>query len=129
MPGCVLRASGEQFQPETFLSESTFVPSNVFRKGERKSESRIWNTSGITVVVSDAAEDFSQQVSDALKFLKSNRAELMRLKSGHRIENMSLDFGVSRKNGFLQGYLFPSELVHMSGEFGMALEVSIYGEY
>jgi hypothetical protein len=128
MPGCVLRASGEQFQPETFLSESTLVPCNVFRKGEHKSESRLWDTSGVTVVVSEAAEGFPQQVSDAIEFLKSNRTELLRLKESHGIENMSLDFGVSRENGFVQSHLFPPDLVRMSAEFGMALEVSIYGE-
>ena len=128
MPGCVLRASGEQFQPETFLSESTLVPCNVFRKGERKSESRLWNTSGVTVVVSERSDNFPQQASDAIEFLKSNRTELLRLKESHGIENMSLDFGVSSKNGFAQSHLFPSDLIKMSGEFGMTLEVSIYGE-
>jgi hypothetical protein len=128
MPGCVLRVAGNQFQPERFLSESTLVPCNVFRKGERKSESRLWDTSGVTVVVSEWSDDFPQQVSDTIEFLKSNRAELLRLKESHGVENMSLDFGVNRKTGFLQSHLFPSELVHLSGEFGMALEVSIYGE-
>jgi len=38
---------------------------------------------------------------------------------------MSLDFGVE-KMAFLQSHLFPSDLIHLSAEFGMALEVSIY---
>ena len=128
MPGCVLRASGEQFQPETFLSESTLVPCNVFRKGERKSESRLWDTSGVTVLVSERSDNFPKQASDAIEFLKSNRTELLRLKESHGIEHMSLDFGVNSKNGFVQSHLFPSDLVKTAGEFGMALEVSIYGE-
>ena len=127
MAGCVLRATGDSFQPELFLSDSTLDPCNVFGKGERKSESRVWDTSGITVVVSEASNDFSRQVSDAIHFLKSNRVELLRLKESRGLENLSLDFGVSRMNGFLQSHLFPSELVHMAGDLGMALEVSIYG--
>ena len=127
MAGCVLRATGDHFQPEWFLSESTLAPCNVFRKGEHKSASSVWDTSGITVVVSEAQESFSQQVSDAIEFLRSNRAELLRLKGSRGLEDLSLDFGLSRKNGFLQSHLFPSDLIHMAGELGMALEVSIYG--
>jgi hypothetical protein len=126
MPGCVLRAAGDDFQPEIFLQESTLDPCNVFRKGERKSESRTWNTSGITVVISEGS-DFGQQLADAVQFLKSNRAELLRLKAATGLEAMSLDFGVKRRNGFLQSHLFPPELILLAGELSLALEVSIYG--
>ena len=127
MAGCVLRATGDDFQPDTFLHETIFAPCNIFRKGERKSESRTWDTCGITIVVSEASDDFVQQVLDAVEFLKSNRTEMLRLKESAGLEEMRLDFGVSRRNGFLQSYLFPPELVHLAGELKMALEVSIYG--
>jgi hypothetical protein len=49
MPGCVLRAEGDHFQPEAFLRASHLSPGNIFRKGEPKSRSRVWETSGITI--------------------------------------------------------------------------------
>jgi hypothetical protein len=127
MGGCVLRAWGDDFQPESFLNGSSLEPCNVFTKGARKSEGHTWETSGLTVVVSEATDDFAQQVSDALAFLNSNASELRRLQSSVGIDGLSLDFGVNLKNGFLQSQLFPPELVSSAADYSMALEVSIYG--
>ena len=128
MPGCVLRATGDNFQTETFLLGSTLVPCNVFRKGQRKAKDRVWETSGITVVVSDAQDDLAQQIRDAIEFLKSNREELSRLRGFDGIEGLELDFGIYRKNGFLQCSVFPSELVALAGDFGMGIDLSMYGD-
>jgi hypothetical protein len=124
--GCVLRASGDNFHPETFLDGSSLQPCNVFHKGSSKSASRTWDTSGITVVVSEA-DGFAQQVTDAIEFLKSNGMELQRLHGSVGLDGLSLDFGVDRKNGFVQCHLFPTELVSLAAQYSMALEVSIYG--
>jgi phosphatidate phosphatase PAH1 len=126
MTGCVLRAQGDSFTPETFLGESSFTVCNVFHKGDRKSESRRWETSGLTALVSDS-DDFAQQVTDAIDFLKSNGPELRRLQVSVGLDALSLDFGVNGKNAFLQSHLFPPELISLAAEYSMALEVSIYG--
>ena len=122
---CVLRATGDNFQPSDFLRDSIFEPCNVFRKGERKSASSAWETSGITVEVS-SADDFSAQVRDAIVFLETNRAELLRLKQFAGLEEISLGFGVGGRNGFMQSYLFPLKIIRLAGEFSLELEVSIY---
>ena len=128
MAGCVLRASGYDFQPENFLKISRFRACNVFRRGARKSESQTWDASGLTLVVSEASDDFAQQVVDAIEFLKTNREEILRLKDSKGLEGIGLDFGVYRKDGFLQSHLFPPALVCLAGELSLALEVSIYSE-
>ena len=122
---CVLRATGDNCQPSDFLRDSTFEPCNVFRKDERKSASSVWDTSGITVDVS-SEDEFSAQVRDAIVFLETNRIELLRLKQFAGLEEISLDFGVNRKDKFLQSYLFPLELIHLASEFALELELSIY---
>jgi hypothetical protein len=81
----------------------------------------------MTVVVSEASDDFAQQVVDAIEFLRLKRPELLLLDASHGLDGISLDFGVSRKKGFLQSHFFPPELIHLAGEFRIALEVSIYG--
>jgi hypothetical protein len=126
MAGCVLRPCGDNFQPEIFLGGSSWKPCNVFHKGDRKSESRTWDTPGLTVLVSDA-DDFARQVTDAIEFLKSNDSEFHRLQTSAGLDGLSLDFGVDRKNGFVQSQLFPTELVCLAGQYSLALEVSIYG--
>ena len=129
MPGCVLRATGDGFQAEKFLETSTLSPCNVFRKGERKSGDRVWDTSGITVVVSDAPGDEpGRQVREAVSFLSAHREELARLGAFDGLAEMGLDFGLNRKDGFVQSICFPAELVALAGELHIGIEVSVYGE-
>jgi hypothetical protein len=129
MPGCVLRGTGYNFQVEKFLETSTFAPCNVFQKGERKAKNRTWNSSGFSVAISDAAgDDLAGQVGDAIEFLKENQEELSRLRSFDGLEDMELDFGVYRKDGFLQSCVFPAELVALAGNWGIGIGLSIYGE-
>ena len=125
MGGCVLRAWGDDFQPESFLAGSSLEPCNVFTRGARKSEGRSWNTSGLTVPVSDS-DSFKHQVTDAIEFLTSNRLELQQLKSSVGIDGLSLDFGVSETDAFCQNHFFPPELISLAAEYRLALEVSIY---
>jgi len=126
MGDCVLRAWGDDFRPELFLAGSSLEPCNVFTKGTRKSEDRAWDTSGLTVLISDDSYDFKHQVNDAIEFLTSNRLEIQRLKSRVGIDGLSLDFGVSETKGFCQNHFFPPELISLAAEYPLALEVSIY---
>jgi len=129
MPGCVLRASGDHFEPKVFLDDSPFVPCSVFRKGERKSENRSWSSSGFTVVVSDASgDDWVQQIQDAIEFLREHNDEVARLMKFEDLESVDLDFAVNRKNGFLQSSHLPPALLTLAGTLAIGIEISIYGE-
>ena len=129
MPGCVLRASGDYFEPQRFLDDSAFLPCNVFRKGERKAQNRSWTSSGFTVVVSEASgDDLAQQIQDAIEFLRMHGEEIVRLRRFEGLDDVDLDFGVNRKNGFLQSSYLPPELVTLAGALGVGVEISIYGE-
>jgi hypothetical protein len=129
MPGCVLRATGDSFQVENFLEVSSLVPCNIFIKGERKASNRLWDTCGITIVVSDSdGSELATQIRDAIEFLRNNRDELFRLRNFDGVEVMELDFGIYRKNGFLQSNLFPAELIVFAGDLQIGIELSIFGE-
>ncbi len=129
MPGCVLRASGDYFDPQGFLNDSAFVPCNVFRKGERKAQDRSWTTSGFTVVVSEASgDDLARQTQDAIEFLRRCKEEVGRLMRFDGLEGIDLDFGVNRTNGFVQSSRLPPELLTLAGALSIGVEVSIYGE-
>jgi hypothetical protein len=129
MPGSVLIASGDYFEPQRFLGDSAFVPCNIFRKGERKAQNRSWTCSGFTVVVSEASgDDLGQQIQDAIEFLRTHKKEVVRLRRFEGLDGVDLDFGVNRKNGFLQSSYPPPELVTLAGALGVGIEISIYGE-
>ena len=129
MPGCVLRASGDRFQPEDFLQKSTLIACQVFHKGEHKSKNHVWNMSGINIVVSDGSGDqVSQQIKDSIEFLKNNKEELAQLRQCEGLEAMELDFGVNRNEVFPQCIIIPLELISLVAELEMGLELSIYPE-
>jgi hypothetical protein len=129
MPGCVLRASGDQFDAQNFLNDSAFVPCNAFRKGERKAQNRSWASSGFTVVVSEASGDnLAQQIHDAIEFLRMHKEEVGRVMRFDGLEAVDLDFGVNRTNGFVQSSRLPPELLTLAGALNIGVAVSIYGE-
>ena len=124
----VLRASGDRFDPNRFLEQSTLKPCNVFMKGERRSETSVWNSSGITVPTIDAEiENLPKQIQDSIDFLKLHRDELKHLKQFEGIDDMRIDFGVERKTVFAQSHFLPADLVTLAGEIGIGLEISVYG--
>ena len=128
MPGCVLRASGAKFLPAEFLARSSFTPCNVFHSGEPRGSASVWDTSGFTVEVSAASgEEFHKQIEDAILFLHRYRDELNLLAQMKELEDLRLDFGVSRKNGFLQCSYLPPELLRLAGNLRIGIEISIYG--
>jgi hypothetical protein len=126
MAGCVLRAWGTDFDPEIFLAASTLIACNVFRKGARKSASRIWTTSGFTIDVSKAENSFPQQVCDAIEFIKANSSNLRELQQSVGLEGLSLDFGVYKTSGFVQSHVFTPELIRLAADYSMALELTVY---
>ena len=128
MPGCVLRASGAKFLPAEFLARSSLRACNVFHSAEPRGSASVWNTSGFTVEVSAASgEEFDQQIADALAFLHRHSDELNLLANMNELEDLRLDFGVSRQNGFLQCSYLPPELLRLAGKLNIGIEISIYG--
>ena len=127
MPGCVLRASGDEFVPEEFLKGSSFKPCNVFLKGEARGRSSVWTSSGFTVEVS-ARQELGKQIEDAIEFLNRNRDELSRLGAMQGLTGVELDFGISRKSVFVQTSYLTPELLKAAGSLRIGIEISIYGE-
>jgi hypothetical protein len=128
MPGCVLRATGEDFRPNDFLNGNQFAACNVFHKGERKAEDRVWASSGFTVIVSEAPGNNSpRQVRDAVEFLRAHEEELSRLLRCPGLEDVRLDFGISRSDALVASYYLPPELLRLAGLLGIGVEISSYG--
>jgi hypothetical protein len=78
-------------------------------------------------VSSPPDEDLGKQIEDALEFLNQYRDELSRLADTRGLTDLRLDFGVSRKDVFVQSSYFPPELLKVAGSLGIGIEISIYG--
>lgn len=113
MSGCVLRVHGSGFDAKRFVAESGL---KVLRPSE----------SSFNVGVScRSADDLPGQISDALRFMDSHVAVLVRLRSANGVE-MTFDFCIAQKDVVGQFLRFPAELVRRAAEFGAGLEISVF---
>ncbi len=75
-------------------------------------------------------KDFDGQISDAITFLSNHIDELKELVSKYVIDDIRLDFPIESRlmklNLFSQCDFLPPELIKLSGEIGLGIEISQY---
>lgn len=127
---CVLRACGDDFNPEDFLRTGRICSCHVFRKGDpRARRSHQPNeVSGFHADVSTASwRDLPAQVADAERYLSNNEPDLRRLIAFPGVTSVVLDFPVNRRDvPLVQSHVFPASLVRAAGALGIELELSLY---
>ena len=126
---CVLRASGTDFDPETFLAESELRAgaSPIYRRGEPRPGKGTWQSSGFHVSVSEAEfTDLPAQIRDAVRFLSRHEEELQRLGRFEGVESVCLDFAIERRDVAVQSEVFDAELLWRAGALDIDLVVSHY---
>jgi hypothetical protein len=127
----VLRAYGEAFDVDRFLAESQLRIITVKRRGEpvhprTQPDGRRRTRSGVHISASEADFDqFELQIQDAIKFLKENETALRHL-CGFPSVDVTLNFGISRRDVICQVDNFPAELVRLAGALGMSIELTQY---
>ncbi len=127
MPGCVLRASGGAFDVDAYLKGSRFKPDIVYRKGQRRRPASrgAQKASGFNVLISDSDES-KEQVVAAMKFLRDNRDELLRLIRFGGVEAAIIDLSCPQREYLARTAHLPSELLTAAGALGLDIEVSFY---
>ena len=126
---CVLRASGADFDVDTFLNGSSLDALTVFRRGELQfTGSKIVSQySGMNISVSTREfSDLKGQIEDAVRFLSKHEEELRRLRDSQGLERMDLDFGIEERRAIFQSDSFPPDLLSLLGDSGIGLVVSRY---
>lgn len=130
MPGCILRAFGDDFAVEEFLRDSPFVPCRVFHRGEPRSLRRPekLDRSGLILDVSHADDRLARQIEDALSFLRENEAELLRLIGWSGVDEVYLDFGCDLPYRKAPGryYRLSIDLLRTCARLGIEIELSVY---
>jgi hypothetical protein len=128
----VLRAYGTDFDVEAFLPGCTLPVCAVRRRGEpvapaSRPDGRRHERSGVHVSASDAGfGEFARQVEEATDFLRAQDEQLRRLCAFPGVEDVTLDFGVARRDVAVQCDRLPPELVRVAGELGLGIELSQY---
>ena len=129
---CVLRVSGAHFDVDQFLGKSLWIPPAIFRAGEPKftaesTERSVSRKSGFNLNASNAEfSELHKQIDDAIRFLRSNEKELVRLRDFPGVEGMRLDFGIEERDVPAQSETFPPELLFLLGRLGISLVFTLY---
>lgn len=113
------------------LDEFDIEASGIYRRGEpRRSlrpDGRVYDSSGFNFTISDAGfREFEQQLTEAIEFLNARTDLLRAMRLFPGVESAVLDFGIAWKDTATQTDRFPEELIRLSGEIGVAIEVSHY---
>lgn len=83
--------------------------------------------SGAHVVASDADFDqFARQEAEATDFLRNHFEQLRRLRTFPGVESVTLDFGIERRNVYLQCDSLSPELIAAAGSLGLGISLSTY---
>lgn len=133
MPAVIFQVSGEHFCPETALSQVTFQPYRVHRKGElmkiRRKES-VYKDSGFSVDLGpEDSDDLAVQIELAQAFVDHHFDELKQIKGA---DDMRFDFGYEprrRKDGSffaVQYDYFPPAFLRTCSEVGIGINLSLH---
>ena len=129
---CVLRASGTDFDVNSFLKSSSLEALTVFHRGEVQFPTstvpqRKIERSGMHVSVSTREfSDLKGQIGDAVSFLSDNNEELRRLRDFPGLERMDIDFPIEERHVVFQSDTFPPYLLSLLGDLHIGLVISRY---
>ena len=123
-PGCVLRVSGVNLDPDDVLRRTSLQAVSVWNNGDKRAD-RVCAGSGFVLNISNRAL-LDQQIEDSIQFINARRLALQSLRNAPAIDDIRLDFGIALREAAVQSNTFPSLLVRLAGEFDIALELSQY---
>jgi hypothetical protein len=123
----VLRAGGAEFDVDRYSAGSPLPVCACHRRGEITRGGRVLAASCVSIDVSDVDfDDLAKQIADAIRFFHTYNLPLRRLMSAPGVEDLTLDFGVARRDVAVQCDRLPAELVQLCGRYGMGIEMSYY---
>ena len=132
MPGCVLSATGVQFDVDEFMKGSTWQEfASVFHRGDATllRTRPVLDSSGLEVAISDSDEDaLEPQIRDAMEFLEQERAEIQRLAAFPGVEFLEFRIGLFWcQDTLCQFHTLRSEFLRAAGDLGVAVTLCVYG--
>jgi hypothetical protein len=132
MPGCVLNATGPEFDVDAFMKDSTWGQlASVFHRGEATGlrTRPIQERSGLGVRISDSDKDgLEPQIREAMEFLEQEHAEIQRLAAFPGLETLEFRIGLFWwRDTLSQFHTLPHDFLLRAGELGVAVTLCVYG--
>lgn len=131
MPGCILNASGANFDVDAFLATSGWRNvANIFRRDEptgiKLRPDRQY--SGFGIHVSDLEEErLDPQIQDATKFIHENGPELERLAAFPGVDDIEFFIGLFwHEDTVCSSFSLPSQFLLLAGKHRISVTLNIY---
>jgi len=94
-PGCVLRVSGVNLDPDDVLRRTSLQAVSVWNNGDKRAD-RVCAGSGFVLNISNRAL-LDQQIEDSIQFINARRLALQSLRNAPAIDDIRLDFVLARQ--------------------------------
>lgn len=79
----------------------------------------------LTVVISSAEDEISQQAEEAMKFLDKHASQIFDLQQFPEVQEVYLDFTMQSKGTLPAFGRFPAALLRAASELGLSIEVTV----
>jgi hypothetical protein len=128
MAGCYFRATGDEFDVDSFLIGSSLDVDGVYHKGEPIGRrGKVHQFTGFSVGVSEHFRNLKKQIPHVIAFLRENERELGRLAEYPGVTELLLAFSYERRAGLvIQSDKLPPELLKLAGGLGITIELTLY---
>jgi len=128
--GCYFTATGRTFDVDGFLEGTTLRADAVFYRGHplRVPKGKLLDRSGFSVTIAHTKifGDLTAQIPKALRFLRRQRRELLRLSGFPGVTDLRLVFPCCRPEGTYGVERFLAELLQLAGSRRIGIELSFY---
>ena len=123
-----IRAFGRDFDVDRFCSSTYLHICQAFRRGEKaRARQTVSEKSGVNISVSDADfDDLAGQIADTVLFLGTHTDAIRALRDFPGVEGVEVDFGIRRRDVYVQSDTFPAELVEIAGTLRIAVTLTQY---
>jgi hypothetical protein len=132
---CVLRVFSKRKTLSDFLADARIPYYSSHDKNTPQPYGREkgmpFGEAGFQSVVSKKPfDDLPGQIRDAIRFLRRHKADLTRLRDEFKVREMRLDFPIHLRMGYqdivVQRDYFTATLLHLAGELGIGIALTIY---
>ena len=128
--GCYFTASGRTFDVDSFLRRTTLDADAVFYRGQplKIPKGKLQKVTGFSVTINHTRVfgDLEPQIPKALRFLRKQQRELLRLSRFPGVSDLRLVFPCCRPEGTYGVERFPAELLELAGSRRIYIELSFY---
>jgi len=128
MPFYEFEASGEDFDVNAFLAESSLACTPFYRGDDDPVQNHaILQHSGFSLTVrAPDGQTAAEKIAEVFDFLTSNEAELRRLQSYPGVTSLCLRCRYHVPRDQMLGEYLPPELIRLAGSLGLAIDLVMY---